>query len=311
MKFLGSLVLVVLLVGVYAPGAVAQKNGQPAPYYGPKKRIAVLPFEMKVAAAYYYIGQGLSEMATTALLATDRFIVVERGELAAVAGEQRLGMCGMVPARTEAQLGQLLGAQLLLKGAVTEFQDNHSAGGVAGVVGGVLGGLTKSDAKLAIDVRLIDTTTGQVVASKRAEGKTSSTGVAFAGALEGIALAGAYGTSKEMDAAARRAITEIVEMIVREARPIPWAGKIVKVDYGQVYINAGTNMNMKPGMVLVVMRKGDEIIDPDTGLSLGSTSPGQVGRLQITSVQDRFAICRVIQGEALAARDIEQLPGGM
>lgn len=275
-------------------------------YYGPKKRIAVLPFEEKVAGAAYRIGWGLSEMTITALVNTNRFVVVERGELDAVLAEQNLGVQGYVRPGTEAKVGKLLGAQLLLKGAITEFQDTHSSGGVAGVIGGVLGGVSSSKAKLAIDIRLIDTTTGEIIASQRAEGNTSSTGLGLAGVVGGIPMAGGFQTSKDMEAAARRAIEEIVATVINKSQLVPWSGKIVKVAYDQIYINAGENMNIKPGMVMFVFRRGEDLVDPDTGLSLGS-SQALTGKVQVASVQEKFAICRVVEGNGHDVGDIVKL----
>jgi curli biogenesis system outer membrane secretion channel CsgG len=272
-------------------------------YYGPKKRIAVLPFDTLAPGAVYQVGWGLSEMTITALVRTNRFVVVERGDLDAVLAEQSLGQQGYVRPGTEARVGRLLGAQLLLKGAITEFQETQSAGGLGAVLGGVATAMSSSKAKLAIDIRLIDTTTGEIVAAERAEGKTSSTGFGLAGIVGGIPMAGGVGTSKEMEAAARRAIEEVVATVISRAEAVPWAGKIVKVTYNQVYLNAGSNMNMKPGMVLFVFRKGEDLVDPDTGISLG-TSNALTGKIQIVSVQDKYAICAVVEGAGHDVGDI-------
>lgn len=300
-----SLLVLLLLPQI----AVAQPQhapppGQQAPvYYGPKKRIAVLPFDTLAPGSTYHVGWGLSEMTITALVRTNRFVVVERGDLDAVLAEQNLGQSGLVRPGTEARVGRLLGAQLLLKGAVTEFQETQSGGGIAAVLGGVATGLASSKAKLAVDIRLIDTTTGEIVSSERAEGKTSSTGFGLAGIVAGIPLAGGFATSKEMEAAARKAIEEIVASVIRSSEAVEWSGKVVKVTYNQVYINAGASMNMKPGMVLFVYRKGEELVDPDTGLSLGSSS-ALTGKLQIVTVQEKYAICAVVEGAGHDVGDI-------
>src|SRR5512138_2753731 len=97
------------------------------PYAGVKKRIAVLAFENKVAERWYNeswnIESSITEMLVTELMKTGRFVVLERGSLAEVVGEQDLGAGGRVRAETAARVGELLGAQLLVKGAVTEFSE--------------------------------------------------------------------------------------------------------------------------------------------------------------------------------------------
>jgi len=44
---------------------------------------------------------------------------------------------------------------------------------------------------------------------------------------------------------------------------------------------------------LQVLRKGKELIDPETGISLGgSTTP--IGEIEITQVQEKFSIARAV-----------------
>jgi len=96
-----------------------------SPYDGPKKRIAVLQFDNKVNKRWWdrswNIEDRLTEMIITELMKTNRFIVVERGSLNEVLSEQDLGDSGRVRQETAARIGEVLGAQVLLKGAITEF----------------------------------------------------------------------------------------------------------------------------------------------------------------------------------------------
>jgi curli biogenesis system outer membrane secretion channel CsgG len=101
-----------------------------------KTRIAVTAFENKVKQPSgdpsWKIGEGLAEMLTSELVKTGQFIVVERQGLGDVVGEQALGQSGLVRGETVARPGQLLGAQVVVRGAVTEFEEQASGGG-AGV----------------------------------------------------------------------------------------------------------------------------------------------------------------------------------
>src|SRR5262245_9532376 len=89
-----------------------------------KTRIAVTAFENKVKMplpdSSWKIGEGLAEMLTTELVKTGQFIVVERQGLSDVVGEQALGQSGLVRGETAARTGQMLGAQIVVRGAVTE-----------------------------------------------------------------------------------------------------------------------------------------------------------------------------------------------
>ena len=96
--------VVIAMSVVFVSGAIAKDKDKE--YTGPRKRIAVLNFEVKAPGAKDQVGEGLTEMAITALTGTGHFIVVERTELDEVLKEQRLGQSGKVTGATAAQAGQ-------------------------------------------------------------------------------------------------------------------------------------------------------------------------------------------------------------
>ena len=132
--------LIIAVVAVGCAPSVANRNSgatidqaQQEPVDGPKKRIAVMPFDVKVHKAGS-IGNGMSDMLADALVNTNRFIVLERQNAKDVMAEQDFGRSGRVKKETAPQIGELEGAQLLIRGAVTVFEPECSAGTLA-VVG--------------------------------------------------------------------------------------------------------------------------------------------------------------------------------
>ncbi len=157
------------------------------PLSGPKKRIAISKFAATSDLAYRYsradIGGGIAEQLATELVNTGRFIVVERGALDGILQEQELGAKKFTTKETAAQAGQLLGAQPLITGAVTEFTQEANRrglrlgiGGFSRIVDNMGVGLDVTTGHVALDVRLIEATTGQVLQSFRAKGKASGRG---------------------------------------------------------------------------------------------------------------------------------------
>ena len=69
---------------------------------------------------------------------------------------------------------------------------------------------------------------------------------------------------------------------------------------GQIWVNLGKGV-VESGDRLLVERKGEELIDPDTGISLGSTDT-PVGEIEVTQVEDKFSIGRVIRSSTDPAR---------
>ena len=270
---------------------MAQAEPVYQPYYGPKKRVAVTKFENKVTGVYgnWRLGEGFAEMLTTELMNTGRFIVVERQALQDIVGEQELGQTGLVKQESAAKVGELLGAQIIVRGVVSEFSLAESGGGGGiGIAGFRLGGKS-SNAHVGVDIRLIDTTTGQVLYSHNAAGHASSSSVGVS-VSRGIVDFGAEGfNNTPLGQATREAISDCVNFIISKMESMPFSAKVIKVTGDNIYINAGTNLNIKPGMTFRAYSVGESIVDPDTNLVLGQEEK-MVGVIEVKNAQDKFSI---------------------
>ena len=223
------IVLVLFLAGACAmtqPTATVTSGGGPSvgqaqsvPYDGPMARIAVSSFTDKTARGYYQIGDGLADMLTTALFHSNRFIVLERQMLGDVLQEQDLAAAGRIKPGTEAPIGEIEGAELLVTGAVTEFEPNAGGVGAGVIFGGLpiaLGGGGKR-AHIAIDIRVVDARTSRILSATTVEGTaTDIAGMAafqIGGGLSelGIGLGGYKKTP--MEKAIRLCIQEAVNYI--------------------------------------------------------------------------------------------------
>jgi curli biogenesis system outer membrane secretion channel CsgG len=270
------------------------------PYYGPKKRIAVTKFENKVRGVYgnWNLGEGFGEMLTTELMNTGRFIVVERQALQDVIGEQELGQAGLVKQESAAKVGELLGAQIIVRGVVSEFDIAESGGGGGIGIRGFRLGVKTSNARVAVDIRLIDSTTGQVLYSHNAAGHAEASGVGV-GVARGQVDFHAEGFKKTpLGQATREAISDCVDFIISRMESVPFSAKVIKVTGDNVYINAGTNLNIKPGMVFKAYSVGEAIVDPDTNLVLGQEEK-MIGLVEVKTVQDKFSIGYPKSGAAM------------
>jgi len=153
-----------------------------------KPKIGVAEFHNDTAASWWYGGAGndLSGMLTNELASTEKFRVVERAKLGHVLDEQDLGESGRVSKSSAAKVGKLTGAQYLVMGTVSAFQE-HASGGGGGLSfhGYSLGG-SKNDAYIAVDLRVVDTTTGEVAFTRTVEAKSTSYGVHGSGYVGGL-----------------------------------------------------------------------------------------------------------------------------
>jgi len=202
--------------------------------FGAKARIAVSRFTNKTGKGWWSgaIGDGMADMLATSLFNTNRFIVLERQAVQDVIQEQNLGASGRVSKETAAAIGKIEGAELLVMGAVTEFEPGSSGGGgslsgsgIPGWGGRVLGGISGAfkEAHLAIDLRLVDARTSRIVAATSVEG--TATDVNLGGLAGGygpsVAMAGSLGgwSKTPMEKALRICLNKAVEFVVSQTPP--------------------------------------------------------------------------------------------
>jgi curli biogenesis system outer membrane secretion channel CsgG len=263
---------------------------------GPKRTVAVGKFDTVGAFTAKYgdwdIGGGLAAMLTTALMESGRFIVVERANLSQILTEQELS--GAKVAQGGPQLGQLSGVHILLYGSVTEFGAQDQGGGVGvGFAGGNLGnlfssglGLRGSSGSVAMDIRLVDTTTGQILETHTVKEPISSTGLNLQFGYEGINFGGDRFWKTPLGEASRRAIDKVVRVVASRAAQTPWTGRVVDFDGKQVFINAGAGSGLRAGDQFTIQRVAKKLTDPETGQLL-SVMKDEIGVLQLTGVEDK------------------------
>ncbi len=153
-----------------------------------KPVLGVAEFINEVNGAHWWsspeVGWELSGMLTNELAATGAFSMVERSKLEHVLNEQNLAASGRIAPGTGAKMGKLAGAQYLVMGTVTAFEENtKGTGGGLGYKGIRIGG-KKGEAYIAVDLRVVDTTRGTVDYVRSVEARVKSKGASI-GAYRG------------------------------------------------------------------------------------------------------------------------------
>lgn len=313
-----AVALAVFVVTVLAPlawAAEAKPPEQPAAYTGLKKRVAVANIEMAPSLQINgttvkestdpgigNVGSAMTEQLTTALINTGRFIVLERKNLSDVREEQALAKSGEVSAATAPAAGMLTGAEWIMRAAITEYTSkaSRSVGGVK--IGNVVLGGKRGSAKVVLDLRIIDATTGQVVDSVKAGADAKSSGALGGLAVKGVVLAAGKEDNTPIGQATREALAQAVDFICQRMDKLPWRGRVLDVDGADVIINAGSKANVRVGDQFDAYHLGKKLVDPDTGEVLQRQSKG--GRLEVVEVQPGLAVCKVVAGEPPVANDI-------
>ena len=259
-----------------------------------KKRVAVVSFTDK-ANYGHNIGSGIADMLVTSLVESKKFIVIERNELDKIMQEQGLGMSGAVTAQSAAKIGQLLGVELMITGSVSEFgtKKDKIGGGLSALSGFKLG-VSSETARSVVDIRLVNTSTGEIISASSAEGEESSKSLDKVG-VTGIDFHNSSTWDKTiLGKAARESVEKCVEIISDGMKNLPWQGKIIKANAdGTVFMKPGSAAGVKPGMNFVVYHPGEELIDPDTGISLGSEEM-MIGKVEVISDVAGGKACKAI-----------------
>lgn len=144
-----------------------------------KPAVAVKDFTNDTAASWWYGGAGrdLADMLTNEMAGTGSFKMVEREKLASVLDEQDLADSGRITKKTGAQIGKLTGAKYIVTGSLSAFENDVKGGGGGVSFRGVSLGGKKEDAYLAVDLRVIDTTTGEIEFTRTVEARASGGGL--------------------------------------------------------------------------------------------------------------------------------------
>ncbi|MGQ9778509.1 MAG: CsgG/HfaB family protein [Bacillota bacterium] len=254
--------------------------------------IAILPFDDGSIQERWWtrynwqLGKGITDMLITELLAQKKFRLVEREMIEKVLQEQNFGAGGRVDASTAAKIGKILGVKYIVIGRVTEFTVDTKGG----VLGGV--GLTVSTARVALDGRLVDTTTAEILASVRGSGESKQTGLALSlKNLPFIAFGAKNFQESILGKATKAAIADFSAKLTEavfgstEGAAAPLSGKVAAVAGDKIYLNIGANDGVTVGMVFTISRVIEEVKDPDTGAVIDLITE-EVCTITINEVKD-------------------------
>ena len=223
---------------------------------------------------------------------------MERSQLDAILAEQNLGQSGRVNPSQAAEIGRILGVQLILTGSITKFSVDTKGGGFGRFRA------EYSEAESNLDVRLISTDTAEIVFAGDGEGTVR---------LGGIRVRD-VNFQQDFDAglaqeALRPAVEDVVRKIADQAdafssiqAPVAPA-QIVGANADAFYVDKGENYGVVVGQRYEVHRVVDEIQDSSGTLLDAITDI--VGVIEVTRVLDQSSIATVVEGEAAEGDSLE------
>lgn len=142
----------------------------------PEEKIAIAVYDIEDKTGQYKenehatyslaVTQGATEMLVTALMRSHQFRVIDRIEFQNIMNEQNLKTQERLEKNGGPEIGVLIGADYIIDGAITEYDVDRNTGGIGLKIAGKGASKEYAKASCAIDLRVTDTTTGEVVWAK-------------------------------------------------------------------------------------------------------------------------------------------------
>lgn len=271
------------IVEIEPEATVQQESGKVL-----KWKVAIGRFsnETQYAKGLFYdkendpMGRQASDILSTRLAASDKFLLLERNDLDKLQEENQLNKSDL----------QKIGADYLILGSITQF-------GRKNVGDQRVFSSTKSQiVEAAVSIRLVDVKTGLIIYSDEAKGEAELK------TKETLGVGGKAGFDATLsDKAISAAISKLVENIINKCTNAPWRAYILAADENGVIISGGASQGISVGDRFAVKMRGKQVTNPQTGIQF--ELPGKViGQVKVEAVQGNtpeteFSLVSVTEGE--------------
>lgn len=307
-----------------------------SPCLAQKKRVAVLNFEygtvrsntQAIFGTDQDVGKGISDMLVQKLVQDGKYSVIERNALDKVLGEQNFSNSDRADASTAAKIGRILGVDAIIIGSITQFgrDDQHTniGGGGYGGYGSKLGiggiGTKKSKAVVGITARLVNTTTGEILAAVTGKGESQRSGTSLIGAGAGGGSGGGAGLDMGssnfgqtiLGEAVQAAVTDTATQLDSAAGNLPTvkvsvSGLVADISGNTLIINVGSKTGLKVGDTLDISRQVRTVKDPATGKVLKAITD-KIGSGTVTQIDSDSATVTFTGTGAAKVGDVAATP---
>jgi curli biogenesis system outer membrane secretion channel CsgG len=207
------------------------------------------------------IGKQASDMMSSRLVASNKFLVFERPDLERLKAEQAI-----------LKSSDLIGVDALVLGSVTEF--GRSTTGKSGF----LSATKIQTARAKVEIRLADPRTGFVFFTATGTGEASTE----SGEVAGFGSRADYDGSLN-DRAIGAAISDVQNALIAKLEERPWRTDILRVSGEQLFISGGARQGIKVGDVLSVMRQGETVKSAQSGFAV-TLPPTPIGKARVISL---------------------------
>lgn len=304
-------------------------------YADAKRRVAILPFEYGAVTSdvgTVDVGKGITALMISKLVNDGTYKVIDRQMLDTILKEQNLSVSDRADPATAIKIGKILSVDAIIVGTVTHFGFENKSVNVgaaasaaasyipyAGGFGFGSFGVKKSRVKVAVNARIIDTATTEILGVAEGQGESKRSGASLWGG-GGSGWSGGSGgfdfgsdgfASSIAGEATHAAVDQLATQVVALSAKIPdnqsiasmdVKGKIADVTGDQVIINVGKVNGLNAGDSMQVDRPYKTIKDPETGKVIKELT-ATVGVITLKQVDNDNSTGTVVRGTGLRVGD--------
>ncbi len=236
-------------------------------------------------------GRAVADILVTELVKDGTFKVIERNQLEKILSEQKLSISGAVDPSEVARLGKILGVSAVITGSVTQFSTDTSTTGILGI------GVKTTTAKVAVNARMIDTTTGEILVAVQGSGEESKSGVKV-GDLVNVDHSGFENSL--MGIATKKAIEDIIKQVKEQSAKLKESSINAAVAYVEpsnktIIFDAGKDQGVEKDQMFYAIKVIKEIKSPTTG-EIIKRIMDVVAEFKVTEVDKSSATAAFVSG---------------
>jgi curli biogenesis system outer membrane secretion channel CsgG len=225
-------------------------------------------------------------MLETQLIKTNKFTVIERDRLAQILQEQGLSEMGLTSDGND--LGGIMGVDYLVYGSITKLGSAKSSTSFGAL------GAGGSTTEMAVDIRIVDTKTGEVILADTVENSIKA-----GGSMQVLGMSSSSSKGDPLSDVQRLGARGIVGVIATTIYP----AKIIAIQQDGTHIlNYGDGL-FQEGDFVKVFSVGEGFADPDTGEVLGAEEI-EIGMLKVTEAAPKFTKASLISGENITTGNV-------
>jgi curli biogenesis system outer membrane secretion channel CsgG len=263
-----------------------------------KPVVAVTDFEnLANFPGQWNLGKGMADVLVTQLIDSDRVIVLERKDLKDVLNEIVLQGGDLFRKEGKVDRGRLKNAKYLFRGCITDFTETSESSGWFGISWLRIFG-RGSQARVAINIKVSDVESGEIVASMKAAKSVSAGGIGAEGRYKNMSFGGDAFFRTPLGKATDGAIHSALRRILRELPVTTWQARVAEFTGDTVVVNGGKNVRVRIGDKFFVRESPRDITDPATGNVIETVPGNVVGEIEITKVNPASAYAVIKTGVA-------------